>query len=162
MRTRRPGNRNRPSAGEPKRLASVPDSSSGSGHAPGQERQTPGPGEEDDADASGLWHITLSVAGPALTRSEVRHALEQLAHEHPFLMTSRYAADHAEIRYWEEARDLQDAAAVALRLWGEYRSSAGLPPWNVVGLEIVDRRTYRQRLAEGYAPPPAALSVRPF
>ena len=55
---------------------------------------------------------------------EVRRGLEQLAHDHPFLLTSRYAADHAEIRYWEEARDLHDAAAVALRLWGEHRLDA--------------------------------------
>lgn len=83
----------------------------------------------------------------------MRRALEQLANDHPFLLTSRYAADHAEIRYWEEARDLHDAAAIALRLWGEHRSSANLPPWETVGLEVIDRDTYHQRLAEGYGPP---------
>ena len=34
---------------------------------------------------------------------------------------------------------------MALRLWGEHRRSDGLPPWRVVGLEVVDRRTYRRR-----------------
>lgn len=114
-------------------------------------------------ETSRLWHITLSVAGDEAPLKEVRRGLEQLAHDHPFLLTSRYANDHAEIRYWEEARDLHDAAAVALRLWGEHRLSAKLPPWEIVGLEVVGRETYHQRVAEGYAPPPAAgRGVRPF
>ncbi|WP_406097013.1 hypothetical protein [Streptomyces sp. NBC_01013] len=112
---------------------------------------------------SKLWHITLCVSGSEVPLNEVRRGLEQLAHDHPFLLTSRYANDHAEIRYWEEARDLHDAAAVALRLWGEHRSSAGLPPWEIVGLEVIDRETYHQRVAEGYGPPPAApVGVHPY
>ncbi|MGA5561609.1 hypothetical protein ACPCUV_10585 [Streptomyces platensis] len=114
-------------------------------------------------ETSRLWHITLSVSGAKAPLNEVRRALEQLAHDHPFLLTSRYATDHAEIRYWEEARDLHDAAAVALRLWGEHRSTAKLPPWEIVGLEVIDRETYHQRLAEGYGPPPASpVGVHPF
>ncbi|UQA95419.1 hypothetical protein [Streptomyces halobius] len=114
-------------------------------------------------DASRLWHITLSVSGAEAPLKEVRRSLEQLAHDHPFLLTSRYANDHAEIRYWEEARDLHDAAAVALRLWGEHRSTAKLPPWEIVGLEVIDRETYHQRIAEGYGPPPAArVGVHPY
>jgi len=103
------------------------------------------------------------VAGAGVPLTELRRSLEQLAHDHPFLLTSRYASDHAEIRYWEEARDLHDAAAVALRLWGEHRLSAGLPPWEIVGLEVIDRETYHQRIAEGYGPPPATpVGVHPF
>ncbi|MFD1656904.1 hypothetical protein ACFSL4_01300 [Streptomyces caeni] len=110
-----------------------------------------------------LWHVTLSVSGGEAPLKEVRRALEQLAHDHPFLLTSRYASDHAEIRYWEEARDLHDAAAVALRLWGEHRQTAGLPPWEIVGLEVIDRETYQQRVAEGYGPAPATpVGVHPF
>ncbi|GGU16917.1 hypothetical protein [Streptomyces violascens] len=118
---------------------------------------------EQPRDTPRLWHITLSVSGAEAPLKEVRRGLEQLAHDHPFLLTSRYANDHAEIRYWEEARDLHDAAAVALRLWGEHRSTARLPPWEIVGLEVIDRGTYHQRLAEGYGPPPAApVGVHPF
>ncbi|MFD7106861.1 hypothetical protein ACWIG3_25740 [Streptomyces celluloflavus] len=114
-------------------------------------------------EVSRLWHVTLSVSGAEAPLAEVRRALEQLAHDHPFLLTSRYAHDHAEIRYWEEARDLHDAAAVALRLWGEHRSTARLPPWEIVGLEVIDRATYHQRLAEGYGPPPASpVGVHPY
>ncbi|MGR4879071.1 hypothetical protein ACIPUC_06510 [Streptomyces sp. LARHCF249] len=121
-----------------------------------------GCGDEQDHD-SRLWHVTLSVSGKPAPLSDVRRALEQLAHDHPFLLTSRYADDHAEIRYWEEARDLHDAAAVALRLWGEHRSSARLPPWEIVGLEVIDRATYHQRVAEGYGPPPAhPVGVHPY
>ncbi|MEU9758811.1 hypothetical protein [Streptomyces sp. NPDC047985] len=126
----------------------------------------PGPmgeGHASERTPSRLWHVTLSVSGAEIPLREVRRGLEQLAHDHPFLLTSRYANDHAEIRYWEEARDLHDAAAVALRLWGEHRSTAGLPPWEIVGLEVIDRETYHQRVAEGYGPPPAApVGVHPF
>lgn len=121
-----------------------------------------GGGDEQDH-TSRLWHVTLSVSGKPAPLPEVRRGLEQLAHDHPFLLTSRYAEDHAEIRYWEEARDLHDAAAVALRLWGEHRSSAQLPPWEIVGLEVIDRATYHLRVAEGYGPPPAhPVGVHPY
>ncbi|MEU1592028.1 hypothetical protein ABZ468_04025 [Streptomyces sp. NPDC005708] len=135
--------------------------------ATGEERTLVGVGAQDAYEEPGdlprLWHVTLSVSGEEAPLKEVRRALEQLAHDHPFLLTSRYAGDHAEIRYWEEARDLHDAAAVALRLWGEHRQSAGLPPWEIVGLEVIDRETYHQRVAEGYGPPPATpVGVHPF
>ncbi|MFF1696074.1 hypothetical protein ACFVXC_20990 [Streptomyces sp. NPDC058257] len=126
-------------------------------------------GETDESQEGGtvdvprLWHVTLSVSGGEAPLKEVRRGLEQLAHDHPFLLTSRYAPDHAEIRYWEEARDLHDAAAVALRLWGEHRQSAQLPPWEIVGLEVIDRDTYHHRIAEGYGPLPATpVGVHPF
>ena len=94
-------------------------------------------------------------------------ALERLTHEQPFLLSARYAADRAELRYWEEARDLEDAAALALRLWGEHRLTAALPAWRVAGLEVVDRATF-QRRAHGQPRPragprrrrPAVLSRR--
>jgi hypothetical protein len=131
----------------------------GPGRRPGERRD----GGRDPAGLPRLWHITLRVSGVRAPHQEVRRGLEQLAHDHPFLLTSRYADDHAEIRYWEEARDLHDAAAVALRLWGEHRQSAKLPPWEIVGLEVIDRDTYHQRLAEGYGPPPATpVGVHPF
>jgi len=126
-------------------------------------RVTAGDRYEEPADLPRLWHVTLSVSGEEAPLKEVRRGLEQLAHDHPFLLTSRYAGDHAEIRYWEEARDLHDAAAVALRLWREHRQTAKLPPWEIVGLEVIDRETYHQRIAEGYGPAPATpVGVHPF
>ena len=118
---------------------------------------------EEPKDVPRLWHVTLSVSGAEAPLKEVRRGLEQLAHDHPFLLTSRYAGDHAEIRYWEEARDLHDAAAVALRLWGEHRQTAQLPPWEIVGLEVIDRETYHQRIASGHGLLPATpVGVHPF
>lgn len=139
--------------------AAYSDATDGHGHET-RERQ---PREGEPADAPRLWHVTLSVSGARTPLQEVRRGLEQLAHDHPFLLTSRYAQDHAEIRYWEEARDLHDAAAVALRLWGEHRQSARLPPWEIVGLEVIDRDTYHHRIAEGYGPLPATpVGIHPF
>ncbi|MFP3991308.1 hypothetical protein U9R90_28345 [Streptomyces sp. E11-3] len=159
MRRVRPGTAGRGSA--ERALTSV---AAGAGYADGDMDE--GPSDESKANGERqprLWHVTLSVSGPPAPLPEIRRGLEQLAHDHPFLLTSRYADDHAEIRYWEEARDLHDAAAVALRLWGEHRQSAQLPPWEIVGLEVIDRDTYHQRVAEGYGPPPAApVGVHPF
>lgn len=159
-----------------RRLTSVdlghPQRSEGTGHPRRSEGKGPWnrPDREGSArhdarhdGASRLWHVTLSVCGEEAPLKDVRRALEQLAHDHPFLLTGRYANDHAEIRYWEEARDLHDAAAVALRLWGEHRASAKLPPWEIVGLEVIGRETYRRRVAEGYAPHPTVpVGVHPF
>ncbi|MFF7444480.1 MULTISPECIES: hypothetical protein [unclassified Streptomyces] len=155
MRRVRPGDRSRSGTAEV------------SSRAAGEERAltsvAAGDRYEEPRDLPRLWHVTLSVSGPQAPLKEVRRGLEQLAHDHPFLLTSRYAGDHAEIRYWEEARDLHDAAAVALRLWGEHRLTAGLPPWEIVGLEVIDRETYHQRISEGYGPLPATpVGVHPF
>ncbi|MFC5667339.1 hypothetical protein ACFP3U_30765 [Kitasatospora misakiensis] len=110
-----------------------------------------------------LWHVVLSVAGPVTPLTELRAGLERLAYDHSFFLTARYAADHAEIRYWEQARDLHDAAAIALRLWGEHKATAKLPPWEIVGLEVVDRATYHKRVAEGFGgPPPQLGGVYPY
>ncbi len=151
----------RPGTGQQRPLASVGGPRAGR-PAPSRPDERPGPPEHVRAGGR-LWHVTLSVSGRAAPLPEVRRALEQLAHDHPFLLTGRYADDHAEIRYWEEAPDLHDAAAIALRLWGEHKATAKLPPWEIVGLEVIDRETYHQRLAEGYGPPPAVpMGVHPY
>jgi len=110
-----------------------------------------------------MWHVTLTVVGSALDPGEVRAALERLTHERPFLLSARYASDRAELRYWEEAPILEDAAALALRLWGEHRRSAELPEWRVSGLEVVDRATFQRRAMDNASPAlmPAG-GVRPF
>lgn len=76
---------------------------------------------------------------------EVRAALERLSVEQPFLVSAGYAGTRAEIRYWDESVDVEGAVVQALRLWSEHERSASLPPWRVVGLEVVDRDTARRR-----------------
>ncbi|HEU4676448.1 MAG TPA: hypothetical protein VFS29_10690 [Motilibacteraceae bacterium] len=110
-----------------------------------------------------LWHVTITVAGDALALDDVAEGLRRLSHERPFLLSARYGADRAEVRYWEEASCLDDAAALGLRLWGEHRTSAGLPDWRVVGLEVVERETFHWRAAT--APVPVLVpagDIRPF
>jgi hypothetical protein len=92
-----------------------------------------------------LWHVTLTVAGDTFEPDAVLGALERLARERPFFLSGRYDGDHAELRYWEEAEECEDACAMALRLWGEHRESALLPPWRVCGLEIVSRDEHQRR-----------------
>jgi hypothetical protein len=110
-------------------------------------------------DSSGLWHVTLTVAGDARDAGDVLAALERLSAERPFLLTGRYAAERAELRYWDEALECADACAMALRLWFDHGKSAGLPPWQVVGLEVLDRDEYQRRAGTAVA---TAGGWRPF
>ncbi|MFT4010585.1 MAG: hypothetical protein QM655_11150 [Nocardioidaceae bacterium] len=92
-----------------------------------------------------LWHVTLTVGGTPVEPKLVRGALERLSDERPFLHSLRFAGDRAEIQYWEEAADLVDAASLGLRVWTEHRQSAGLPEWEVVGLEVLERHIFQGR-----------------
>ncbi len=110
-----------------------------------------------------MWHVTLTVAGDPVSPAELCAGLERLADERPFLLAARYGADRAEVTYWEEARDVDDALALALRLWGEHRLTAGLPVWRVAGVEVVDRPTFHRRAMVSATPALApAGGVRPF
>lgn len=92
-----------------------------------------------------LWHVTLTVGGAPLDVPAVRASLDRLADERPFLLSARYAADRVELRYWEQAQSVEEAVPLALQLWREHERSAQLPAWQVLGLEVVDRETYRWR-----------------
>ncbi len=110
-----------------------------------------------------LWHVTLTVGGEPIEAPLLRAALERLSEERPFLLSGRYGDSRAELRYWEEAPSCADAAALALRLWGEHRSSANLPDWHVQGVEVVDRAIFQRRAGElGSAIMTPAGGWRPF
>ncbi|MEI6362516.1 MAG: hypothetical protein WCP95_10315 [Actinomycetes bacterium] len=114
-------------AAEPLRLSSVVDD------APGE------------TVPRSMWHITLTVAGQTVPEQVIKSALERLSEEHPFLLSGRYAADRAEVRYWEEAVDVATALRMAVLLWDEHTVTAQLPMWRVVGVECVDRETFHRR-----------------
>lgn len=92
-----------------------------------------------------LWHVTVTVAGEPQPLSTMHQALAALQSERPFMHSLRYDEDRAELQYWEEGAAMIDAASLALRLWNEHRSSAGLPHWEVVGLEVIERETFDSR-----------------
>ena len=94
---------------------------------------------------SRLWHVTLTVAGDEVEPLIVRNALRRLNDQRPFLHSLKFAAGRAEVQYWEEAMTLLDASSIALRVWTEHRESAGLPPWEVIGLEVLERRIFLAR-----------------
>lgn len=92
-----------------------------------------------------LWHVTITVAGQEQPLTLTHQALRRLQGERPFIHCLRYDEGRAEISYWEEGEEMVDAASLALRLWNEHRTSASLPAWKVVGLEVVERETYLAR-----------------
>jgi hypothetical protein len=106
-----------------------------------------------------MWHVALTVGGEAHDPAEVLAALQRLADERPFLLSGRYDGERAELCYWEEAADCGDACALALRLWGEHRRSAGLPNWQVLGLSALSRDEHLRRDSPVLVP---AGGWRPF
>ncbi len=92
-----------------------------------------------------MWHVTLTVAGDQVSAEYIKSALERLSDQHPFLLAGRFAVNRAEVRYWEQADDAETAVSLALHLWAEHLDSAGLPEWQVVGVEVVDRETFHRR-----------------
>lgn len=121
-----------------------------------------GVGSTSSGVALPLWHVTLTVAGDPVPDVDLRTGLEQLAQERPFLLAVRYSPDRAEVRYWDEAEDVDDAAALALRIWAEHRASCRLPAWRVVGVEVIDRDTVRARGVDRPATPLIAAGVGPL
>lgn len=110
-----------------------------------------------------MWHVTLTVAGDPVDLGVIRHGLERLAHERPFLLTGRYGHDRAEVRYWDEGESAHTVTGLALRLWEEHRETAGLPLWAVVGVEVLDRETWHRRARRGAAVGLSAVgAVTPF
>lgn len=97
------------------------------------------------SDMPRLWHVVLTVGGAPQPVSEVTDALQRLKGERPFIDSVRFDENCAELCYWDEADEMVDAASLALRLWNEHRASADLPPWRVVGLEVVERETFQAR-----------------
>lgn len=96
-------------------------------------------------DDARLWHVTVTVAGAPVEPLIVRGALHRLSEQRPFLSAVRFTSECAEITYWEEAPSMVDAASLALRLWNEYRDTAQLPSWEVVGLEVVGQQLKQNR-----------------
>ena len=107
----------------------------------GHDRDFSGTGEgvASVSELARLWHVTVTVAGDEVEPLIVRNALRRLNDQRPFLHSLKYAGGRAEIQYWEEAESLLDASSLALRVWNEHRESAGLPRWEVVGLEVLER-----------------------
>ena len=86
------------------------------------------------------WHVTLTLSGDARGAPHVRGALHRLNEERPFLDSVGSTGTTAELQFWDEGESMLDVASLAMRLWNEHRVSANLPDWEVVGLEILEKK----------------------
>ncbi|MGH3412087.1 MAG: hypothetical protein ACRDPH_03275 [Marmoricola sp.] len=91
------------------------------------------------------WHVTLTLAGAQVEPMLLRPALLRLAEQRPFLDSIRFTRDTAELQFWDQGDSMLDVASLALRLWDEHRDSAGLPRWQVCGLEVVEKQVRERR-----------------
>ena len=107
-------------------------------------------------DPGRLWLVTITLGGEPQDTDEVRAALERLQQERPFLHSVRFDGASAELQYWEQAEHMLDAASLAMRVWNEHRDSCRLPPWELVGLEVVERGLSQRR---SHASTPAVLGM---
>lgn len=96
--------------------------------------------------AGRMWHVVITASGAVVPESDIREALERLADAHQFLLSARYATDRAEVRYWDESMDVREITSRAFALWGSYTDLAGLPPWEVVGLEVIEKDAFHARM----------------
>lgn len=101
----------------------------------------------DDRQRGRLWHVTVTLTGEPMATPLVRRAMERLAEERPFLGSAEASADRAVISYWDEGDSMIDVASLALRLWDEHRVTAGLPAWEVVGLEVLEKSIREDRFS---------------
>jgi len=99
----------------------------------------------DSSAALRMWHVTVTVSGTPTSAEQVRRPLERLNIQHPFLLGAPSSGERAEIRYWEEARDMDTAAQAASAMWADNAVNARLPDWDVVALQVLDRATYLSR-----------------
>lgn len=110
-----------------------------------------------------MWFVTVTLAGTAVEDRVIQAALQRLADERPFMVSARYRPDRAVLRYWDQSDGVEVAIAQAQRMWGDHLRSASLPPWRLVGLEVVDRETVRRRWSQEDHPSVLALGeVRPM
>ena len=91
------------------------------------------------------WHVTLTLSGDAVEPLIARAAMGRLSEERPFLDSVSSTGTTAEIQFWDEGETMLDVASLAMRLWNEHRDSANLPAWEVVGLEILEKRVRATR-----------------
>lgn len=99
-----------------------------------------------------LWHVTVTVAGEPVEPRLVQSALARLADERPFMDSTECTSESAEVTYWDEGESVLDVSSIALRLWAEHRESAGLPLWEVVGLEVVEKTVHDARTMSAPTP----------
>lgn len=96
-----------------------------------------------------VWHVTVTLHGTPHEPGGLEHKLSQLAMAHGVGLSVRYRPDRAELRYWDEGHDCRRVANNSLDLWDLHREELGLPSWAVVGLEVLDRSSFRQRWPPG-------------
>ena len=108
------------------------------------------------SDSARHGHVTITLAGTPVEPMLLRAALLRLCEERPFLDSVRFAKDAVELQFWDQGETMLDVASLALRLWDEHRDSAGLPRWQVIGLEVLEQPVHDARSSAPHAVVPGS------
>jgi hypothetical protein len=110
-----------------------------------------------------LWFVKVTIGGAPLGVTYVREQLEKLSVDRAFVLSVRYDFNHADVRYWDECEDADEAVDQALNLWGDDEVPARLPGWRITGMEVTDRATAQRQCDHGDHPRVFALGeILPF
>lgn len=112
----------------------------------------PGMTSEPDLDEFVLWFITVTLAGRPMREQTIRAGAERYCSGFAFEASVRCQRDRIEVSYWDEAGTAADAAEMAMSTWTQARSAIGVNDWQLVGVEVLDQTTLRQRCASGRGP----------
>ncbi len=96
-----------------------------------------------------MWHVTLTFHGQPQPAGRLRSGLETLVFHHGIDLSARFNRDTVELRYWDEGQDCRAVVDAAMSLWDEHRRNSDLPAWPVVGVEVLDRPSFRRRWSPG-------------
>ena len=92
-----------------------------------------------------LWHVTLTVGGDAHPSRRCVARSSGCPRSARSCCPGVTPTSRAELQLLGRGRRLLRRCALALRLWGEHRRTAGLPAWSVQGLEVMSREEYIRR-----------------
>lgn len=109
-----------------------------------------------------MWHVTVTLHGNPQAPDHLQAALQELTFHHGVGLSARYTPDTVELRYWDEGQDCRVVVSNALDLWDVHRQDQDLPAWPVVGVEVLDRPSFRRRFPDGADADLMAPGVRPL
>ena len=96
-----------------------------------------------------LWHVTVTVHGQPQAADRLQLGLQTMAFSHGIDLCASLQSRHRRTPVLGRRVRLPGCRRHALALWDDYRGEVDLPAWPVVGVEVLDRTSFRRRFPKG-------------